>query len=696
VKAFAGTGSIDPIAAPLRSTNEGGTPTGTRPRILLVDDHPANLIALEAVLEPLGIELVRSSSGQDALRQLLFGDFALILLDVQMPGLDGFKTAELIKQRPRNNDVPIIFITALSRDTSHIFRGYAHGAVDYILKPFDPDILRSKVTVFVQLYLQKEKIKQQEAELREHERQVQERKAEERVRALVDAMPLCVFAADPSGRLTYCNQMWMFFSGLSLERSAHFGLEVAHPEDAPHLRRAIDNAFCTGAEIELEVRFRRASNGQYRWHLLRAVPQKKDGTVTGWIATGADIEERKRDEQARMRLLAQEKEARQEAQTANRMKDEFLATVSHELRTPLTAILGWIRIMRSGKLDPAKFQRATDVIERNGRAQAAIIDDILDVSRIITGKLKLELDPIDLPPLVQAALDSIRPAAEAKEIVVSWQCDLPTLRLSGDPDRLQQVVWNLLSNAIKFTPQGGSVDVTARVVDNNVELSVKDSGQGIEPEFLPHVFDRFRQADGTSTRRHGGLGLGLAIVRHLVELHGGTVKASSAGAGSGATFTVLLPTRAAQVPALTERAPTSSRGTLDLSASSLSGISVLIVDDEADARELIATVLEQAGAKAITAGTVDEALTLLARERPDVLLTDIAMPGSDGYTLLKKVRELGPDNGGEIPAAALTAYSRNEDARRAFSAGFLRYVSKPVEPAFLVSQVAALARRLET
>jgi PAS domain S-box-containing protein len=665
-----------------------------RPRILMVDDNRANLVALSAVLEPLGHELVRCGSGEEALRLLLAGDFALIMLDVQMPGIDGFKTAQLIKERPRTRDIPIIFITALSRDNANVFRGYSHGAVDYLLKPFDPDILRSKVSVFVELYLQKEKIKEQALLLRQRERQALEKKNEERIRKLVDAMPLCVWAAGAKGEVYYCNAVWTDFSGLDTEKSRLFGIEAAHEADVRRVELAIDGAFREGSLLETEVRFMRAKDGVYRWHLLRAVPEFDDkGSLTGWIATATDIEDHKRGEEARSRLLAQEKDARAEAEAANRMKDEFLATVSHELRTPLTAILGWTRIIRGGKLDPARFMRGLDVIERNGRAQAAIIDDILDVSRIITGKLRLELDAIDMVSVVQAAMDTVRPAAEAKDIQIEWRSDLPDKRFTGDPDRLQQIVWNLLSNAIKFTPKGGRALIETLQIDSHIEIRVTDTGQGIAPDFVAHVFDRFRQADGTSTRRHGGLGLGLAIVRHLVELHGGTVHAESDGEGKGSTFTVRLPVRAVQVP---QRAETPSRPPARVAASDehpLAGLSVLAVDDEADARELIATVLEQAGARAITAGTADEALAALVRDKPDVLLSDIGIPGSDGYSLMRRVRDLPPHQGGAIPAAALTAYSRVEDARRAIEAGFQRHVSKPVEPEVLIAQVAALAGR---
>jgi PAS domain S-box-containing protein len=665
-----------------------------RARILVVDDHPANLVALVAVLEPLGQDIVRCNSGEEALRELLTREFALILLDVQMPGIDGFKTAQLIKSRPKCRDVPIIFITALSRDAAHVFRGYSHGAVDYLLKPFDGDILRSKVSVFVELFLQKEKIKEQARMLREREREAAEKRTQERVHGLFEAMPLCVWGTTATGETYYCSKLWTSYSGLDAGASSLFGIDATHPEDAVRVSDAIGTALQSGHSLETEVRFRRAADGVYRWHLLRAVPDLDDsGNLTGWIGTAIDIEEHKRSEQARIDLLAQEREARAEAQAANRMKDEFLATVSHELRTPLTAILGWARIIRGGKLDPARFLRGLDVIERNGRAQAAIIDDILDVSRIITGKLRLELDAIDLSAVIQSAIDTVRPAADAKNIRLGWHSELPQQRYSGDPDRLQQIVWNLLSNAIKFTPKDGHVEIVTNQINSHIEIGVTDSGQGIHRDFLPHVFDRFRQADGTSTRRHGGLGLGLAIVRHLVELHGGTVEVDSPGEGLGATFTVRLPVRAVQVAPREPHECTPLPPMPHLHHQPLANLTILVVDDEPDARELIATVLEQAGACALTAGGAESALDLLIREHPDVLLSDIGMSGSDGYALMRQVRALSPEQGGLIPAAALTAYSRAEDARQALASGFQRHVAKPVEPETLIAQVAALAGR---
>src|SRR5258707_9340872 len=326
-------------------------------------------------------------------------------------------------------------------------------------------------------------------------------------------------------------------------------------------------------------------------------------------------------------------------------------------------------MLRSGTLDPTSIRRGLEVIERNVRAQTQLIGDLLDVSRIIPGQLRLEVSPIGVVPVVEAGVEAVRPSAEAKEIALGLELAAELPAIMGDPDRLQQVVWNLVSNAVKFTPQCGRIDVRLRKEGSCLSLSVTDDGKGIEPEFLPHVFDRFRQADGTSTRRHGGLGLGLAIVRHLVELHGGTVHADSDGDGLGSTFTVRLPVRAVQVTARENERSTPVPAVSSTVDQPLLGVSVLAVDDEADARELIATVLEQAGARTITVSTAEEALEVLRHDRPDVLLSDIGIPGSDGYSLMRRVRDLPPERGGKLPAAALPAHSRPADARRGFEAG---------------------------
>jgi signal transduction histidine kinase len=399
----------------------------------------------------------------------------------------------------------------------------------------------------------------------------------------------------------------------------------------------------------------------------------------------------------RERLLALEQEAREAAETASRLKDEFLATISHELRTPLTAVLGWIHILRGGQLDAEAAARALEIIERNARSQNQLIEDLLDVSRIITGKLRLDVRPVDPAAIIESAIEAVLPAAEAKEIRVKKVLDTGVSSISGDPARLQQVIWNLLSNAIKFTPRGGRVHVSLQRINSHIEISVSDSGEGIAKEFLPFVFDRFRQADGTSARRYGGLGLGLAIVRHLIELHGGTVQATSAGEGQGAVFTIKLPLlpvyhRETNI----ERVhPTGSDAALPIEyPDNLAGLSVLVVDDEADTLELIKVLLGQCGARVTTASSAAEALELLKRTTQDVIISDIGMPTEDGFEFIRKVRQLPPEQGGKIPAVALTAYARAEDRLRVLRSGYQMHVSKPVELAELVAIVANIGGQL--
>jgi signal transduction histidine kinase/CheY-like chemotaxis protein len=396
-------------------------------------------------------------------------------------------------------------------------------------------------------------------------------------------------------------------------------------------------------------------------------------------------------------LLRSEQEARRNAEANSRLKDEFLATVSHELRTPLTAILGWAQLLRRGVPDQQVAAHALEVIERNGQAQLHLVEDLLDVSRIISGKLLLDVRPVDLAAVVRATLEAARPAAESKGIELRPALDAEAGAVAGDADRLQQIVWNLVNNAVKFTPPGGRVEVRLSRAAPGVEIAVSDTGIGIEPKFLPHVFDRFRQADSATTRTYGGLGLGLAIVRQLVELHGGEVSVQSAGAARGATFTVRLPP--ASAPA---QAPPTASGRGDaiqtsdeaLDCESLNGVRVLVVDDEPDARELFARTLSGCGAQALTVGSAAEALAAIERERPDVLLADIGMPGEDGYALIGKVRGLPPERGGRTPAAALTAYAHAEDRVRALRAGFQIHLPKPVKPAELVAAIADLAGRV--
>ena len=391
-----------------------------------------------------------------------------------------------------------------------------------------------------------------------------------------------------------------------------------------------------------------------------------------------------------VRLLKLERTAREVAEESNRLKDEFLATVSHELRTPLTAILGWARLLDEGSLEASVAQQAIETIWRNAKAQAQIVDDILDVSRIITGNLYIDLHPIEVVPVVQNAINVVRPTADAKGIKIETQIDNTPAMISGDANRLQQVIWNLLSNAVKFTNSGGLVQVKVSQANSAVEISVSDTGQGIRLEFLPYVFDRFSQADSTTTRHHGGLGLGLAIARHLVEIHGGTIRASSRGQGEGATFTITLP----RLDAVVKAAELAAVGEIGLtSVPQLSGLNVLLVDDDCDTLNVMATALAGRQANVTAVSSAGEAIQAIKQKRPDVLVSDIAMPDVDGYGLIAKIRSL--ENGAleNIPAVAITAYAKEEDRKRALSSGFQIYLPKPVELTELVKVVARAARR---
>jgi PAS domain S-box-containing protein len=421
------------------------------------------------------------------------------------------------------------------------------------------------------------------------------------------------------------------------------------------------------------------------------------GTIIGASKIARNITDQKRAEVERERLLASEQEARRQAETANRMKDEFLATVSHELRTPLNAILGWARLLSGGRLDSETAARGLKSIEQNARAQAQLIEDLLDVSRIISGKFRLKARPLEVAPVVEAAIDSVRPTADAKGIRLQVVLDPDAGPVSGDAGRLQQIVWNLLSNAIKFTSKGGCVQVRLTRINSHVELEVSDTGQGIEREFLPYVFDRFRQADGSSTRVHGGLGLGLAIVRHIVELHGGSVAADSPGKDQGATFVISLPLMVTHTKASGEqRAHPRVDGEVALHfqpSPMLEGVKVLIIDDEPESLLLLSAMLIQSGASVKTAASAEEGFAEVKGWRPDVIVSDIGMPGEDGYSFMKRVKTWARESGVWIPAVALTAYARVEDRMKALASGYQIHVPKPVEPAELITVLVSLVER---
>ena len=437
---------------------------------------------------------------------------------------------------------------------------------------------------------------------------------------------------------------------------------------------------------------------------VRIAPLSHEGRVIGTLTIIEDVTERVAREaelqaqiEERSRLLSSEKLARNEAERANRLKDEFLATISHELRNPLNAILGWAHMMRLGKLNAANTERAIETIYRNAKSQTQLVADLLDVSRIISGKLRLDVRTVDLISIVTAAVDSIRPAADAKSIRLQTMLDPAAGPISGDADRLQQIVWNLLTNAVKFTPKGGRIQVKVQRINSHVEVLVIDSGIGINKEFLPHVFDRFRQADASTTRIYGGLGLGLSIVHQLVDLHSGTVNVQSEGEGKGATFKITLPFVGVVTnppPEAEAVHPTHSDEVISFEGlPSLQGLKILVVDDEPDTRELIEEVLKECGSEVITSCSAADALVALQQHQPDILISDLGMPDEDGYSLISKIRALPPHQGGQIPAAALTAYARAEDRMRVLRSGFQFHLPKPVDSAELVTVVASLAGR---
>jgi hypothetical protein len=518
------------------------------------------------------------------------------------------------------------------------------------------------------------------------------RHSEERFRTLVDSVTdYAICMLDPSGQVTTWNSGAQRMKGYRADEILGRNFEIFFPEEA---RRA------GKPKLELEIARRDGHFTEEGWRVRKdgtrfwanvvvAAIYAANGEHRGFAKVTRDLTAQRAAEEMERNLLVAEagraaaERLAQQAAEANRVKDEFLATVSHELRTPLNAIVGWTKLLLQRNLDPA-VARGIAVIDRNADAQAQLIDDILDVSRIITGKLRIELHPMDLRSVTKDAIDVVRPSADAKQISLQLVVESPDCLLIGDPARLRQVAWNLLSNAVKFTPKGGSITVTIRNWDSRVVLIVSDTGRGIGPDFLPYVFDRFKQEEGSTTRRIGGLGLGLALVRHIVELHGGIVEVASE-LGKGSTFTVTLPIRAVTFP--TDGPISSERNKAASMAGILAGLCILIVDDEPDARELVKVVLESADAQVETAASAKEATDILTRLKPHVVISDIAMPEQDGYSLMRHIRD---QVGLRVPTIALTAHTRPEDQTKALEAGFTTHVGKPVHPDDLIRAVKNL------
>jgi len=743
--------------------------------ILMVDDSPTNLLALESILRAPDRHLVSAPSGDDALRYLLNHEVAVILMDVYMPGLDGLETAELIRGRDRSRNIPIIFLTADSTGGRHLSRGYSLGAVDYIVKPIEPDILRSKVAVFVELFKKTQQIKRQAQLL--HEKNLELENANlARLSMLIDLGQELTAEHDPWRVLeSFCRSARQIVeaqeSGVGVingdGKTLRYFFRCAANEDAgspceqparaadgdpgdsgrgvPQIaRRALEHMVAERRAMRLndsDELLRVNGKTSELVHSFLGAPIFLSGSkVSGWVyllnkinaddfseaderlaATLAtqvavayenarlysdaqrhsselqmEITERKQAEEERAQLLVREQAARAEAEQANRTKDEFLATLSHELRTPLTAILGWSHLVRSGKLDEPQMSRAFETIERNARAQSQLIDDLLDVSRIITGKLQIEPRPVDLCAVIEAAIDAVRPGLEAKAIKLETVIESEACLTAGDSTRLQQIFWNLFSNAVKFTPERGHVRVEVTRGESGILISISDTGVGITPEFLPYIFDRFRQADGSTTRIHGGLGLGLSIVKHLVQLHHGSVEVESEGENQGATFTVTLPLASTASLLAPENAAEAEPESNTLPAGFskvLEGLRILVVDDEVDSRDLVSAILTRCGSEVNCCESATEALKAIRDWKPDLLISDIGMPMEDGYSLIRKMRKMRSKRARQTPAVALTAYLTSEDRERALDAGFQLHVAKPIDPTALVMSIAAATGR---
>jgi hypothetical protein len=518
------------------------------------------------------------------------------------------------------------------------------------------------------------------------------KQSRERLQMAMDAAGIYSWEMNPAtGEIEWSKNLEQVL-GFSLPADYEITVnDLIHPDDRETTAQKIQEAINGGENYASEFRLVNPENGEIVWVRGEGV-LVTDAALDQqrFVGITQNITQRKRAEREREELLGREQAARREAEEASRLKDEFLATVSHELRTPLNAIMGWSQMLTSGRFNPAEVSRAVETIYRNAKSQAQLIEDILDVSRIITGKIRLEPRPVLLSPTIQLAVESLRPAIEAKNIRLQMQLDFEPRMVNADPDRLQQVVWNLLSNAVKFTPENGQVTIRLEADDRKTKIVVSDTGKGISPEFLPFIFERFRQADGSSTRKHGGLGLGLSIVHHIVELHGGAVEAISQGENAGTIFTVTLPLWETSLSGAkaSNNESNGSGSRISDNHTRIEGLKILIVDDEKDTLDLLAAVLGQEGAEVKAKTSASAALEIVAEWRPDIIVSDIAMPEEDGYSFIRKLRDLPPEQGGATPAIALTAYVGIKERTRVLESGFQMYVPKPVEPSELLSAIA--------
>lgn len=649
--------------------------------ILNVDDTEPLRYAKTRILRAAGHTVHEAGTGAEAMRLIKEVRPELVLIDVKLPDMNGMDISRAIRADPELALTLVLQTSATFVDGSSRIRALDSGADGYLVEPMEPGELIANVRALLRLRRAEEKVRENERLLRLATR----------------AAKLDTWNFDMTGRSSVSAAEFTACCELpSVGQASTHGQYRLHPEDRPKLDVALAQTLANESEYDVQYRVVGPS-GDICWIASQAVVVRNPaGKPLQLIGVGVDITERKLADIEREQLLRREQSARLEAEDATRLKDEFLATVSHELRTPLNAIIGWIHLLKTGQLDEEAATRAVESIDRSAQSQSQLINDLLDVSRIISGKLRLEMRTITLLSVVEMALDTVKPAIQAKGITLEVDLDAEVGSTAGDPDRLQQVVWNLLTNAVKFSNKGGRISVRLERSGSNALLTVQDDGVGIDPQFLPFVFHPFRQGDGGSTRKHPGLGLGLAIVRQLVELHGGRVRVASPGKGKGSLFTVTLPVRisgeepaAAVAPGSVEVAANSRPGSLP----DLKGVSVLVVDDDEDAREILSTVLVQAGASVTKAADTAEALAHLEHQVPTILLSDIGMPGQDGYAFIRELRRREADKGGRVPAVALTAYARSDDRFRALASGFQMHIAKPVEVGELLAVVANLAKQ---
>ncbi|MBN3879342.1 MULTISPECIES: hybrid sensor histidine kinase/response regulator [unclassified Nostoc] len=650
-----------------------------RVKILHVDDNEANRYVVTRILQNAGFSVVEAATGTTGLEAVANFQPDLVILDVQLPDISGFEVCRQIKANPETAFIPVLHLSASFVQSQDKAEGLDSGADAYLVQPVEPIELLATLRSLL-------RIRRAEEAALSSAREWQ---------TTFDSMNDGVSLVDREGIIMRCNRaMMQLFC-----KPSHEILGYAHHE-LMGAKLGIGDGTCFRRAKATHQRQILEFQSQERWFAKTIDPVIDGyGTLTGAVFILSDITERKQAEALLQeqndrlnQLMISLQQKTEQAQQANRIKDEFLAVLSHELRSPLNPILGWARILQKSHQDAAKTQYALETIERNAKLQAQLIEDLLDVSRILQGKLSLNTVPVGLNFTIKAALETVRLAAEAKSIQIQTIFEPNVGPVLGDSGRLQQVVWNLLSNAIKFTSQGGQVEVRLETIKDEVDthsaeytqITVSDTGRGISGDFLPYVFDYFRQADGTTTRKFGGLGLGLAIVRHLVELHGGTIQAASPGEGQGAVFTVKLPLITASK---LNQVNTADRDRSDLN---LNGLQTLLVDDDKDSREFIAFVLEQYGAQVTEVDSAHDALNILMQTKFDLLISDIGMPDMDGYTLIRQIRKQSPDRGREIPAIALTAYAGETDRQQALAAGFQHHISKPIELEVLIQAILTI------